>query len=91
VKFGLLANIVGNWSSHDTIAETLRISVRNNCLLSQTLKIESHGARLPRSAHLYSEDNLSSTLMRHPVRFAMLSTERQWFLQMPAPEDTTGQ
>lgn len=67
------------------------MSVRNKCLLSQTSEIESHGVRLPRSAHLYSEDNLSSTLIRHPVRFAMLSTERQWFLQMPAPEDTDGQ
>jgi len=65
------------------------MSVRNNCLIT-TLEIESHGIRLPRSAHLYSEDNLSSTLMRHPVRFATLSTERQWFLQMPAPEDTDG-
>jgi len=59
-------------------------------VLSQTLEIESHGVRMPRSAHLYSEDNLSSNLMRHPVRFAMLSTERQWFLQLPAPEDTDG-
>jgi hypothetical protein len=58
-------------------------------VLSQTLKIESHDVRLPRNAHLYSEDNLSSTLMRHPAPFAMLSTGQR-FLQIPEPEDTAG-
>jgi hypothetical protein len=91
VKFALLANIVQKWNSQDKIAETLRMPVCNNCLLSQTLEIEFHGDRLPRSAHLYSEDNLSSTLMRQPVRFALLSTKRQWFLQMSAPQDTARQ
>jgi hypothetical protein len=91
VKFALLANIVENWNSHDKIAETLRMSVCNNCLLSLTLEIEFHGDRLPRSARLSSEDNLSSNLMRQPVRLALLSTKRRWFLQMSAPEDTAGQ
>lgn len=79
----------------ETGAATIRSREHRGCqcvttVLSQTLEIESHGVRLPRSAHLHSEGNLSSNLIRHPARFAMLSTERYWFLQMSAPEDTDG-